>query len=294
MREGREDLARIRTEEVIQNDNLIIALEILVLHCERLQVRANILDHVVAQKNARKQADQKRTTQSTGNVKSASGTKQPAEGGGFSFWSLFGWKSPSATPPPTNANGSEASTPAATTDASSQNLEPTQPVSSTPSSPAPVAPEREEREVCVEPELDRAAAAIFYSYVHIPRDIPGLNDLRLKLIHRWGQDFARKAEEADPSIVEISRDLVERLRLENPSETLVEGYLMEIARSHKIPWQGETWSEEEEEEKEEGEPSQVAAQPASTEKSGVQDQSSKGTVSDADELAKRFAALNKR
>lgn len=248
------------------------------------------MDHVVAQK---KQANQRRSP-SAGRVKStansAAAPKQPAGGGGgFDFWGLFGWGKSSTGPSSPTTDDTAASPPSRNTGRVSQSSESPKPVSSTSSSPEPSASAKQDREVYVDPELDRAAAAIFYAYVHIPRDIPGLNELRLKLIHRWGQDFARKAEEADPSIVEISRDLIERLRLENPSENLIEGYLTEIARSHKIPRHGETWSEG-------GEaiPSQTAGQSASTEGFGIQGQASKGTVSDADELANRFAALGKR
>ncbi|KAI5308678.1 hypothetical protein KEM55_005126, partial [Ascosphaera atra] len=138
--------------------------------------------------------------------------------------------------------------------------------------------------------------------------------LRAKLVHRWGNEFALKAQEGDPSIVEIPRDLIERLRLEKPPESLIDSYLREIARSHRIPYHGETW-EEEEEEVRGGDGKEAAGSTGggsqdskghATGSGNGQDSSGSGApegegkqsspeggVPGVDELARRFAALKR-
>jgi vacuolar protein sorting-associated protein IST1 len=105
--------------------------------------------------------------------------------------------------------------------------------------------EPEQDEVYIERELDKSAAVIFYAYPRIPRDIPGLPELRAKLALRWGSDFANRSQEDNPP-VKIPKELADRLRVHRPSEELIEMYLREIARSHGIPWhQDEDENEEE-------------------------------------------------
>lgn len=304
LREGQEGLARIKTEDAIANDNLIIALEILELHCERLHVRANILDHLVAQKALKGRASPKRRPATPQRRPPQKAQPQPkptspsSSSGGWGFGKLFGFggsPSPSSTPShPDEQPDSAVSTQDSTEQGHGVDKDATQQEPETHE-------EKEEREVYIDAELDRDAAAIFYSYARIPRDIPGLLELRAKLVHRWGNDFAQKAQDGDPSIVEIPKDLIERLRIEKVPESLVENYLREIARSYKIPYHGETWESEDEEDdqgpgnvEETTSTSPKAEQPKTVPQAGPsKHSSSKDGLPEIDELARRFAALKK-
>ncbi|PGG96203.1 hypothetical protein GX51_07944 [Blastomyces parvus] len=241
LKEGRDDLARIKTEDVIGNDNVIAALEILELYCEQLHVRANIVDHIAL---GQKRAGPKKKQQGT-DAKGTTHDKTSAGGGGWGIWKALGFgPSQPAQPPPftthrqaehehqvgrgeTSTTGHET---AETTEA--QDKDESQPPQGFPSPPPA------EKDVYLDPDLDKAAAVIFYCYMRLPRDIPGLPELRAKLIQRWGNDFANKAQEADPSIP-LPDELIDRLRIQNPPESLVENYLKEIAKAHGVSWHQE-------------------------------------------------------
>ncbi|PGG95258.1 hypothetical protein AJ79_10158 [Helicocarpus griseus UAMH5409] len=242
LKEGRDDLARIKTEDVIGNDNVIAALEILELYCEQLHVRANILDHIaLGQKRGAgpRRRLEGRSSSSQGNNASAGGGGGGggAGAGGWGIWRALGFGSSQpqphaqATTPPLRPSSRDKDT---RTEEQSKDQQQSQ--------QEPPSPPQPEKDVYLDPDLDKAAAVIFYCYIRLPRDIPGLPELRTKLIQRWGNDFATKAQEADPSIP-IPEELIDRLKVQNPPESLVENYLKEIARAH-----GVSWHEEEEEE----------------------------------------------
>jgi vacuolar protein sorting-associated protein IST1 len=213
LKEGREDLARIKTEDVITNDNVVVALDIIELHCEQLHVRAHMLDHLAfGQKRpaARKRPNVERKANSAGGGAGAHGGGSWASG----FWRALGFTEP-------REEGLQPSETAKEQTVDHGEIEQHASV--------------EEVEVCIDSELDAAAAVIFYAYPRIPRDIPGLPELRAKLVLRWGTDFATKAQENIASS-KVPEELIERLRIRKPPETLVEAYLREIARSHGIPW----------------------------------------------------------
>ncbi|EFQ98576.1 DUF292 domain containing protein [Nannizzia gypsea CBS 118893] len=307
LKEGREDFARIKTEDVISNDNLIAALEVLELHCEQLQVRANILDHLAfgQKKNKTPARHRGKGKQDTRPRNSAGGGRagshpagegsKPASGGGWGIWNLFGFSSTSA--------------------ASSQHVADSQPGQSS-DEPAPHAEGYDEDgteqqyEVYIDPELDRSAAVVFYSYARIPRDIPGLLEVKNKLALRWGADFVSRAQDDDDLPVELPEVLLDRLRVRKAPESLVESYLTEIARSHGIPYGDVDIAEQQETEQEgtstngacpaetkqgEGQPTQrpsVGSEASNA--AGVKDTASKlGGIPEVDELARRFAALKK-
>ncbi|EEQ84198.1 hypothetical protein RJZ56_003285 [Blastomyces dermatitidis] len=241
LKEGRDDLARIKTEDVIGNDNVIAALEILELYCEQLHVRANIVDHIAL---GQKRAGPKKNQQGA-HAKGATHSKPSAGGGGWGIWKAlgFGPSQPPQSPPSTTqrpddleqrAGRGETSTAqnetATTTEAQAKDEQ--QQRQEFPSTPPT------EKDVYLDPDLDKAAAVIFYCYMRLPRDIPGLPELRAKLIQRWGSDFANKAQGADPSIP-LPDELIDRLRIQNPPELLVENYLKEIAKAHGISWHQE-------------------------------------------------------
>lgn len=243
LREGNEDLAHIKAEDVIQNDNLIIALEILELHCERLVVRAIILDHLAFGdrhgSNARNSANivtrgprNKDRERSRGRVTtirrqaSSQGRgqgEQRSTGSGWELWKMLGLSSERPKERDQHAEQSNAVSNGGGRDDGNIN----EPVSTKEDG-------REEKDIYIDPELDRAAAVVFYAYHRIPRDIPGLSDLRLKLLHRWGNEFMLRAQEAEPGIIDLPEGLTNRLRIDKPPDTLIEGYLREISRSHKI------------------------------------------------------------
>nr|KMM72697.1 hypothetical protein CPAG_08991 [Coccidioides posadasii RMSCC 3488] len=333
LKEGRDDFARIKTEDVIANDNLISALEIIELHCEQLHVRANILDHLAfGQKKKGKTLAVRRRGNHAGNH-ARSGRVAPSTiegssgGGGWGFWSIFGLGEGSRTQrqrsntrdaqsvarPPTHE--------ATVDDGVAEDIEV--------KDGAETAEDREP-EVYIDLELDRAAAVIFYSYPRLPRDITGLPELRVKLIQRWGNEFASRAQDDDDLPVDLPEELVERLRVQKASPVLVEKYLKEIARSHGLRWH------QDEDEDGDGEGGQTVEEDdqlpefvqetdtQAPEKRGIEgpkgnmkgaDAHSPGTKADAkpspaqvaeaestkigggipevDELAKRFAALKK-
>ncbi|EEP82331.1 predicted protein [Uncinocarpus reesii 1704] len=238
LKDGREDFARIKTEEVIANDNLIAALEIIELHCEQLHVRVNILDHIAFGQNRKGKAPAvRRRGNHPGSGRVAPG---PAAGegksgnGGWGLWKFLGLGAGSQGQAPDDAGRQPTEDPGLAKhnvgdgvvkggDQTHKELE--------------LEPEPEpEPEVFIEPELDRAAAVIFYSYPRLPRDIAGLPELRVKLIQRWGNDFASRVQDDDEPPVELPEELVERLRVQRASPVLVEKYLKEIARSHGIRW----------------------------------------------------------
>ncbi|OJD22941.1 hypothetical protein ACJ73_05708 [Blastomyces percursus] len=242
LKEGRDDLARIKTEDVIGNDNVIAALEILELYCEQLHVRANIVDHIAL---GQKRAGPKKKQQQGADVKGATHAKASTGGGGWGIWKALGFRpsQPPQPPPSTTQRPGELEQPvgrgetftaqnetATMTEGQTKDEEQQmQNFSSTPPT---------EKDVYLDPDLDKAAAVIFYCYMRLPRDIPGLLELRTKLIQRWGSDFANKAQEADPSIP-LPDELIDRLRIQNPPESLVENYLKEIAKAHGISWHQE-------------------------------------------------------
>jgi vacuolar protein sorting-associated protein IST1 len=82
--------------------------------------------------------------------------------------------------------------------------------------------------------LEEAAASIIYAAPRLARDVRELALIRAMLIERFGKDFALKANENENDIV--PKRVSEKLRVEPPSERLVQAYLEEIARSYGVDW----------------------------------------------------------
>ncbi|KAK2739659.1 hypothetical protein FQN57_006492 [Myotisia sp. PD_48] len=247
LKEGREDFARIKTEEVIANDNLIAALEILELHSEQLHVRANILDHIASEQKKRKRPTS--TVRANNNLSKAHGNTGPSaartsaterkSGSGWGFWNIFG----------------SSSTPTATTTITA----PTLPAdglgdpSATGNFPGELKDNNNEDEpeqqfeIYLDPDLDRSAGVIIYCSARIPRNVPGLLEVRNKLAHRWGNDFANRATSDVDLPVKLPEQLLDRLRVRQAPESLIEAYLKEIARSHRIRFHGAIEDDEDEE-----------------------------------------------
>ncbi|KAL1960842.1 hypothetical protein VTO42DRAFT_5825 [Malbranchea cinnamomea] len=298
LREGnRDEFARIKTEDVIANDDLIRALEILELTCEQLSVRVNLLDHLAFARGKRP-ASQRRKENQDAKRRSGAAGQGGGSGGGWGLWKIFGFGG--SGPASAGSNASSELPPSVDRQKGREEHN---------SDHAKTESDDEAYETYIEPELDRSAAIIFYTYPRLPRDIPGLPELRAKLALRWGNDFANRAQGDEPP-VKIPEELVERLQVRRPPAKLVDMYLKEIARSHGIPWgQGdeETAGDKEEDghrdsvqKTEQDNPPKLndALQSndesvAKVHDSGPASAEKNNGIPEVDELARRFAALKR-
>ncbi|EXJ90203.1 hypothetical protein A1O1_03302 [Capronia coronata CBS 617.96] len=82
--------------------------------------------------------------------------------------------------------------------------------------------------------LEEAAASIIYSAPRLPRDVRELGIVRNMLIERFGKEFAIKANENQDNCVPAR--VVDRLKVDPPSQKLVQAYLEEIARTYGVDW----------------------------------------------------------
>ena len=82
--------------------------------------------------------------------------------------------------------------------------------------------------------LEEAAASIIYTAPRLPRDVRELGIVRNMLIERFGKDFAMRANENVDNCVPAR--VVDKLKVDPPSERLVQAYLEEIARTYSVDW----------------------------------------------------------
>lgn len=82
--------------------------------------------------------------------------------------------------------------------------------------------------------LEEAAASMIYSAPRLPRDVRELALVRNMLIDRFGKEFAIRANENVDNIVPAR--VVDKLKVDPPSERLVQAYLEEIARTYAVDW----------------------------------------------------------
>ncbi|RMZ77860.1 hypothetical protein DV738_g4095, partial [Chaetothyriales sp. CBS 135597] len=82
--------------------------------------------------------------------------------------------------------------------------------------------------------LEEAAASIIYSAPRLPRDVRELVLVRAMLIERFGKEFAVKANDNEGGIVPTR--VTDKLKVDPPSEKLVQAYLEEIARTYGVDW----------------------------------------------------------
>lgn len=94
--------------------------------------------------------------------------------------------------------------------------------------------DNEEEEKFIDPALDEAAMAIFYSWSRFPHDVRELTILRTLLADRWGKEFMALAQDNKVDGVPVPERLVKGLRVRAPSQDLVESYLAEIARAYGV------------------------------------------------------------
>lgn len=82
--------------------------------------------------------------------------------------------------------------------------------------------------------LEEAAASIIYAAPRLPRDVRELGIIRNMLVERFGKEFAAKANENADNCVPAR--VVNKLKVDPPSEKLVQAYLEEIATAYKVDW----------------------------------------------------------
>jgi vacuolar protein sorting-associated protein IST1 len=93
--------------------------------------------------------------------------------------------------------------------------------------------------------LEEAAASIIYAAPRLPREVRELGIVRAMLVERLGKEFALRAQENRDECV--PRRVTEKLKVEQPKESLVTAYLAEIARTYGVEWPRRREGEEEEE-----------------------------------------------
>ncbi|KAK2768245.1 hypothetical protein FQN54_000097 [Arachnomyces sp. PD_36] len=270
---GKETSARIRVEHVIANDIVVEVLEMLELYCELLLARAGVLDQMAfsergvkarakakAVESARVRAKAAKAAGRAGRKKGRGGkagaaAAAPASTGGSGGG--FGWfrssPKPTTKPAPQPALAPESST----TPKQEHEQDPEQ------DTPHPEEEEEDEEDPLsdssstsstssesyyLDPTLDEAASAIFYTTPRLSREVRELHNLRLLLTERWGKDFASLASENKLEGVRVPERLVKSLKVRSPGKELVENYLREIARAYKVEWpRGGGGGDEEEE-----------------------------------------------
>jgi vacuolar protein sorting-associated protein IST1 len=90
--------------------------------------------------------------------------------------------------------------------------------------------------------LEEAAASIIYAAPRLPRDVRELGIVRGMLIDRFGKDFALKASENVDDCVPAR--VVDKLKVDPPSQKLVQAYLEEIARTYGVDWPSQQEAED--------------------------------------------------
>lgn len=189
-------------------------MEIVELYCELLLARAAVLDQI---------AFSDKGVQGRNRAKEEA--KQLLEAGGANTGSVeqkdgsrgFGWFSSS------------------TRTSATKTPERKQVTTPQPESTGDESDQLDEENCYINPAIDEAAAAIFYSCPRFPREVKELTALRTLLMERWGKEFATLAQE-NKAGVKLPDRLVKRLRVKPPSEELVESYLREIANAYGVAW----------------------------------------------------------
>lgn len=186
-------------------------MEMVELYCELLLARAAVLDQLAfSEKGIRarhKAKEAVKAMEGAGGKQGSTGASQDGTSGsgGLGLFSRFG-----------RSSGAGQATPAQKQTEGEQLVD-------------------EEEDTYLDPGLDEAAAAIFYSWQRFPREVRELTTLRALLIERWGKDFATLAQE-NKAAVKVPERLVKRLRVKPPSPELVESYLREIAKAYGVAW----------------------------------------------------------
>ncbi|KAK6371530.1 Vacuolar protein sorting-associated protein ist1 [Exophiala oligosperma] len=82
--------------------------------------------------------------------------------------------------------------------------------------------------------LEEAAASIIYAAPRLARDVRELGIVRNMLVERFGKEFAVRANDNTDGVVPAR--VSEKLKVDPPSQKLVQAYLEEIARAYGVDW----------------------------------------------------------
>jgi vacuolar protein sorting-associated protein IST1 len=187
-------------------------MEIVELYCELLLARAAVLDQIAfSDKGVQARNKAKEEAKQLFEAGAKTGLAENKDGGGRGF----GWFSSTRTTATKTPEKSQVKPQLESTGDESDQFD--------------------EENCYINPAIDEAAAAIFYSCPRFPREVKELTTLRTLLMERWGKEFATLAQE-NKAGVKLPDRLVKRLRVKPPSEELVESYLREIANAYGVVW----------------------------------------------------------
>jgi len=82
--------------------------------------------------------------------------------------------------------------------------------------------------------LEEAAASIIYAAPRLARDVRELGIVRAMLMERFGREFGARANDNVDGLV--PKRVSDKLKVEPPSERLVQAYLEEIAKTYGVDW----------------------------------------------------------
>ncbi|RVX73356.1 hypothetical protein B0A52_02998 [Exophiala mesophila] len=82
--------------------------------------------------------------------------------------------------------------------------------------------------------LEEAAASLIYAAPRLPRDVRELPLVRNMLVDRFGKEFAVRANDNVDGLVPAR--VADKLKVDPPSQRLVQAYLEEIARTYAVDW----------------------------------------------------------
>ena len=83
-----------------------------------------------------------------------------------------------------------------------------------------------------DPGMEEAVKSIMYAAPRI--EVKEVQQVRLLLAEKYGKEFAKQA--ADNSDGKVSEKVIKKLSVTPPPQTLVNGYLEEIARTYGVDW----------------------------------------------------------
>jgi hypothetical protein len=109
----------------------------------------------------------------------------------------------------------------------------------------------------LDPALEEAVRSIIYA---APRtEVKEMHTVRALLVEKFGKEVALASMEGEG----VAERVVKKLKVETPSEELVDAYLTEIARFYSVPYgEAKDATEEDDEGEDDDEPSSGIAEPA--------------------------------
>lgn len=108
----------------------------------------------------------------------------------------------------------------------------------------------------LDPALEEAVRSIIYAGPRL--EVKEMHTVRALLVEKFGKEVALASMEGEG----VAERVIKKLKVETPSEELVDAYLAEIARFYGVPFGESQATEEEEEGDDDDEPSSGIAEPA--------------------------------